>query len=54
MDVQFFRSSYGKTAITFAYGLGIRQILYLRTSTEKVTPESPRFYRERVFQNYQI
>jgi hypothetical protein len=37
------RSVFVQTAITFAYGLGTRQILYLRTSTEKVTPILPSF-----------
>src|SRR5579883_3367166 len=34
------RSVFVQTAITFAYGLGTRQILYLWTSTEKDTPIS--------------
>ena len=32
-----------KIGVTFSYGLGIRQIIYARTSTEKVTSDSPRF-----------
>ena len=39
------RQGFSKMAITFLYGLGIRQIFFSRTSTEKVTSVAPRLCR---------
>src|SRR5512144_1062872 len=35
------RVSFLKIGVTFSYGLGIRQMIYPRTSTENVTSDSP-------------
>src|SRR5512146_993792 len=41
------RVSFLKIGVTFSYGLGIRQMIYPRTSTENVTSDSPQLRRPR-------
>src|SRR5512144_1554695 len=40
------RVSFLKIGVTFSYGLGIRQMIYPRTSTENVTSDSPQLSPE--------
>src|SRR5512137_620367 len=41
------RVSFLKIGVTFSYGLGIRQMIYPRTSTENVTSDSPQLHEGR-------